>query len=236
MLSRRPVLLASLLAPLAVMLVAAAPAKKRVAPPRAPAPPAYPAPSTTPLPDTVRIALETEAGRIVVAVDVKRAPATATNFVRYAETRRFDGTAFYRAMHLNWGEQPNGLIQAGTRGDPRRNLAPIPHEPTDQTGLLHKAGTLSMARYAPGTATGDFSIMVSDQPGLDAQPDSADPEAKAGYAAFGQVIEGMDVVRAIFAAPISETEGEGIMRGQILAQPVKIITARRLPEDAPPAP
>ncbi|MFN4135966.1 MAG: peptidylprolyl isomerase [Novosphingobium sp.] len=236
MLSRRPVLLASLLAPLAVMLVAAAPAKKRVAPPRAPAPPAYPAPSTTPLPDTVRIALETEAGRIVVAVDVKRAPATATNFVRYAETRRFDGTAFYRAMHLNWGEQPNGLIQAGTRGDPRRNLAPIRHEPTDQTGILHKAGTLSMARYAPGTATGDFSIMVSDQPGLDAQPDSADPEAKAGYAAFGQVIEGMDVVRAIFAAPISETEGEGIMRGQILAQPVKIITARRLPEDAPPAP
>lgn len=236
MLSRRPVLLAFLLAPLAVMLVAAAPAKKRVAPPRAPAPPAYPAPSTTPLPDTVRIALETEAGRIVVAVDVKRAPATATNFVRYAETRRFDGTAFYRAMHLNWGEQPNGLIQAGTRGDPRRNLAPIPHEPTDQTGIFHKAGTLSMARYAPGTATGDFSIMVSDQPGLDAQPDSADPEAKAGYAAFGQVIEGMDVVRAIFAAPISETEGEGIMRGQILAQPVKIITARRLPEDAPPAP
>ncbi|MFN3424756.1 MAG: peptidylprolyl isomerase [Novosphingobium meiothermophilum] len=236
MLSRRPVLLASLLAPLAVMLVAAAPAKKRVAPPRAAAAPAYPAPSTAPLPDTVRIALDTEAGRIVVAVDVKHAPASATNFVRYAETRRFDGTTFYRAMHLNWGEQPNGLIQAGTRGDPRRNLAPIPHEPTDQTGILHKAGTLSMARYAPGTATGDFSIMVSDQPGLDAQPDSADPEAKAGYAAFGQVIEGMDVVRAIFAAPISETEGEGIMRGQILAQPVKIITARRLPDDAPPAP
>lgn len=228
----------ALLAPLAVLLVAAAPVKKRVTAPR-PAVPTYPAPSKTPLPEKVRVALETEAGRIVVELDVKRAPASATNFVRYAETKRFDGTVFYRAMHLKWGEQPNGLIQAGTRGDPRRNLPPIPHEPTDQTGVLHKAGTLSMARYAPGTATGDFSIMVSDQPGLDAQPESADPEAKAGYAAFGQVIEGMDVVRAIFDAPISETEGEGIMRGQILAKPVKILTARRLPEPAPdpsPAP
>lgn len=225
----------ALLAPLAVLLVAAAPAKKRVAPAR-PAVPAYPAPSKAPLPEKVRVALETEAGRIVVELDVKRAPASATNFVRYAETKRFDGTVFYRAMHLKWGEQPNGLIQAGTRGDPRRNLPPIAHEPTDQTGVLHKAGTLSMARYAPGTATGDFSIMVSDQPGLDAQPESADPEAKAGYAAFGQVIEGMDVVRAIFGAPISETEGEGIMRGQILAKPVKILTARRLPKPAPQPP
>lgn len=222
----------ALLAPFAMLLVAAGPVKKRVVAPR-PAAPAYPAPSKAPLPEKVRVALETDAGRIVVEVDVKRAPASATNFVRYAETKRFDGTVFYRAMHLKWGEQPNGLIQAGTRGDPRRNLPPVAHEPTDQTGILHKAGTLSMARYAPGTATGDFSIMVSDQPGLDAQPESADPEAKAGYAAFGQVIEGMDVVKAIFAAPISETEGEGIMRGQILANPVKIITARRLVEQSP---
>ncbi|MBA4088113.1 MAG: peptidylprolyl isomerase [Novosphingobium sp.] len=228
----------ALLAPIAFALVAAAPVKKRAPAPR-PAAPTYPAPSTAPLPDTVRVALETEAGRIVVEVDVKRAPATATNFVRYAETKRFDGTVFYRAMHLNWGEQPNGLIQAGTRGDPKRNLPAIAHEPTNVTGILHKAGTLSMARYAPGTATGDFSIMVSDQPGLDAQPDSTDPEAKAGYAAFGQVVEGMDVVKAIFAAPISETEGEGIMRGQILAKPVKILSARRVTvvaPDAPPAP
>lgn len=222
----------ALLAPVAFALIAAAPAKKRATPPRPPAP-AYRAPSTAPLPDTVRVALDTEAGRIVVEVDVKRAPASATNFVRYAETKRFDGTTFYRAMHLKWGEQPNGLIQAGTRGDPKRNLPPIAHEPTDQTGILHKAGTLSMARYAPGTATGDFSIMVSDQPGLDAQPESADAEAKAGYAAFGQVVEGMDVVRAIFEAPISETEGEGIMRGQILAKPVKILTARRVVDPVP---
>jgi len=226
----------ALLAPLAVLLVGAAPVKKRAPAPR-PAVPAYAKPSTALLPDKVRIALTTDLGPIIVEVDVKHAPASATNFVRYAETKRLDGTVFYRAMHLNWGEQPNGLIQAGTRGDPRRNLPPIAHEPTNITGILHKAGTLSMARYAPGTATGDFSIMVSDQPGLDAQPDSADPEAKAGYAAFGQVIEGMDVVKAIYAAPISETDGEGIMRGQMLAKPVKIITARRLPDVAPvPAP
>lgn len=233
MLSRR----LCVLAPFALLLIAAAPVKKRAPTPRA-AVPAYAKPSTVPLPDKVRIALTTDLGPILVEVDVKRAPASATNFVRYAETKRFDGTVFYRAMHLKWGEQPNGLIQAGTRGDPKRNLPAIVHEPTNQTGILHKAGTLSMARYAPGTATGDFSIMVSDQPGLDAQPDSADPEAKAGYAAFGQVIEGMDVVRAIYAAPISETEGEGIMRGQILAKPVRIITARRLSDPAlvPPAP
>jgi len=228
MLARRLVLLA----PLAALLIGAAPVKKRPPAPRA-AVPAYAKPLTAPLPEKVRIALTTDLGPIVVEVDVKRAPASATNFVRYAESKRFDGTVFYRAMHLKWGEQPNGLIQAGTRNDPKRNLPPVPHEPTNITGISHKAGTLSMARYAPGTATGDFSIMVSDQPGLDAQPDSADPEAKAGYAAFGQVIEGMDVVKAIFAAPISETEGEGFMRGQMLAQPVKIITARRLPDAVP---
>lgn len=222
----------ALFAPLAMLLIAAAPVKKRSAPART-AMPTYAKPSTVPLPDTVRIALTTDLGAIVVEVDVKRAPASATNFVRYAETKRFDGTVFYRAMHLKWGDQPNGLIQAGTRNDPKRNLPPVAHEPTDQTGIPHKAGTLSMARYAPGTATGDFSIMVSDQPGLDAQTDSADPEAKAGYAAFGQVIEGMDVVKAIFAAPISETEGEGFMRGQMLARPTKIITARRLPDAVP---
>ncbi len=222
----------ALLAPLAVLLIAAAPVKKRAA-----APPAYPAPSKAALPDKVRVRLTTEMGPIVVELDVARAPASATNFVRYAETKRFDGIVFYRAMHLAWGEQPNGLIQAGTRGDPRRNLPPIAHEPTNVTGILHKAGTLSLARLAPGTAAGDFSIMVSDQPGLDAQPEATDPEAKAGYAAFGQVVEGMDVVKAIYAAPISETEGEGIMRGQMLAKPVKILTARRLPDVAPaPAP
>lgn len=212
----------ALLGPAAMALIAAAPRKRRaVARPSAPPPP--------PIGDEERVELVTELGTITVLIDVKRAPITGRNFIRYVDEKRFDGITFYRAMRLAWGEQPNGLIQAGVRGDPKRVLPPIAHEPTSQTGILHKAGTLSMARYAPGTATGDFSILLSDLTGLDADPAASDPELQAGYAAFGQVISGMDVVRAIFDAPISPTEGEGILRGQMLAKPVRIVTARRLP-------
>ena len=172
--------------------------------------------------------LTTELGPIELELDTKRAPITTRNFVRYVDQRRFDGITFYRAMKLAWGEQPNGLIQAGTRGDPRRDLPPIAHETTDQTGILHKAGSISMARWAPGTARGDFSILLSDMPGLDADPKSADPETRAGYTAFGRVTAGMDIVRQIFDAPISPTLGEGAMRGQMIAKPVKVLTARRV--------
>ena len=84
-----------------------------------------------------------------------------------------------------------------------------------------------MARLEPGTATGDFSILVSPQPGLDADPAAEDPELRAGYAAFGRVVEGMEVVRAIFAAPTDPDKGEGWMKGQMIAEPVKIISVRR---------
>lgn len=198
--------------PLLFALTAAAPAPRRAA---------------APLPDVVRVALTTEKGVITVDIDAKHAPVTAANFVRYVDQRRFDGITFYRAMHLAWGAQPNGLIQAGQR-DPRLRLAPIAHEPTSQTGLLHKAGALSMARNAPGTAVADFSILLSDMPGLDADPTSADPEAKAGYAVFGYVVSGMEVVRSIWEAPRSPTLGEGVMKGQMLAPPVKVLTARRV--------
>lgn len=132
-------------------------------------------------------------------------------------------------MRLAWGEQPNGLVQAGARGDPARVLPPIAHEPTSQTGILHKAGTISMARNAPGTATGDFSILLSDMPGLDAQPDAPTEDGKAGYAAFGQVVEGMDVARKIYDAPLSPTLGTGVMKGQLIAKPVRVISVRRVP-------
>lgn len=210
------------LAPLLLALTAAAPA---------------PRPAPQPLPDTVRVAMTTELGTITLDLDARRAPITTRNFVRYVDQKRFDGIVFYRAMRLAWGQQPNGLIQAGTQGDPKRILPPIAHEPTSMTGILHKAGTISMARYAPGTATGDFSIMVSDQPGLDAQPDGPTEEAKAGFAAFGRVVEGMDVVRRIYDAPLSPTKGEGVMKGQMLAAPVKVLTVRRIAMPAPaPAP
>lgn len=208
------------LAPMLAISAFAAPVKRAKAPP--------PPPPAVPLPDVVRVALDTELGTITLDLDIKHAPVSATNFVRYVDGKRFDGITFYRAMHLTWGEQPNGLVQAGVRGDPRRVLKPIAHEPTDVTGVLHKAGTISMARYAPGTASGDFSILLSDMPGLDAQPASTDPETKAGYAAFGHVVSGMDVVRKIWDAPISLTAGEGALKGQMLEKPVKIVTARRV--------
>lgn len=201
--------------PLMLALLAAAPPRSRPVPP-------------APLPDLVTVVLTTELGPIELELDHKRAPVTVSNFVRYVDQKRFDGMVFYRAMRLTWGEQPNGLIQTGVRGDPKRVLRAIAHEPTDQTGILHKAGSLSMARFAPGTANGDFSILLSDQPGLDANPAATDPEARAGYAAFGRVTSGMDIVRRIFDSPISPTLGTGVMRGQMLAKPVKVLTARRI--------
>jgi peptidyl-prolyl cis-trans isomerase A (cyclophilin A) len=176
---------------------------------------------------TTDIVLTTEMGEIVVALEIERAPLTAANFLRYVDEKRLDGTVFYRAMRLDWGEQPNGLIQGGTQFDPDRILPPIAHESTMQTGVSHTVGAISMARNEPGTATGDFSIMVSDQTGLDADPNSDDETFRDGYAAFGHVTRGMEVVRAIFEAPVDPDKGEGWMKGQMLAQPVKIISARR---------
>ena len=183
-------------------------------------------------PEVVEVALNTERGTITVALDAKRAPITTANFLRYVDQKRFDGIVFYRAMRVQWGEQPNGLIQAGTQGDPKRVLKPIAHEPTSQTGVLHKAGAISMARYAPGTATGDFSILLSDMPSLDADPTSADPERAAGYAAFGRVVAGMEVVHAIYDAPLSPTKGHGVMKGQMLEPTIHIVSVRRVPASA----
>lgn len=177
---------------------------------------------------TTEIVLSTELGDIVVALETERAPVTAANFLRYVDEKRLDGTVFYRAMRLDWGEQPNGLIQGGTQYDPERILPPIAHEPTNLTGVRHTLGAISMARNEPGSATGDFSIMLAPQPGLDADPDNEDENLRAGYAAFGHVTQGMDVVRAIFDAPVDPDEGEGWMKGQMLAEPVTILSARRV--------
>lgn len=214
--NRRFVLAAAL--PLLLALMGAAPHR---AVPRA-------APMPIPLADTVRVTMTTEAGVIELELDGKHAPVSTANFLRYVDARRFDGITFYRSMHLDWGTPPNGLIQGGQR-DMRKLFPPIAHEPTSQTGVLHKAGAISMARNAPGTARADFSILLSDMAGLDANPDATDPDVQAGYAAFGHVVAGMDVVRAIWDAPRSDTLGEGAMKGQMIAQPVKILTVRRSP-------
>lgn len=203
----------------AVPLTAAAPSR----PAKPPAPLAVP-PQIVPS-DVERVAMTTELGTIVLDLDGKRAPLSTANFLRYVVGKRFDNMVFYRVMRLAWGEQPNGLVQAGLRGDPMRALPPIPHESTATTGLKHLAGTISMARLAPGTATADFSILISDISGLDAGQNPNDPE---GYAVFGRVVEGLDVARKIYDVPLSPTAGSGILKGQMIAKPVKILTVRRV--------
>ena len=187
---------------------------------------AVPALAQDPAVAPVRVALETAQGTIVIETD-PRAPITSTNFVRYADERRFDGVAFYRGMTVAPGY---ALVQGGPSGASDRVLPPIAHEPTSQTGLSHVNGAVSMAQSAPGTATGDFFIIIGDLTSLDAG--KASPE-DPGFAVFGRVVEGMDVVQAILEAPKSPTEGEGVMRGQMLAPRIPIVTARRVETPAP---
>ncbi|MCK0533135.1 peptidylprolyl isomerase [Sphingobium agri] len=179
-------------------------------------------PASPPAQD-VQVALDTNAGRIIIAVHVAKAPVTARNFLRYVDQKRLDGTGFYRAV----GTTDYGFVQGGTQNDPARVLPPIAHEPTTKTGLTHDDGALSMARYAPGSATGDFFIVLGKMPSMDAQP--ASPGDNQGFAVFAHVVEGMDAVRSILSTPKSPTAGEGVMKGQMLQQPVRIVTARRLP-------
>lgn len=185
------------------------------------APPAAPA-TVAPAPqaDLVRVALETEQGRIVLALDRGRAPATVANFLRYVDAHRFDGISFYRAMP--YGEPGNGMIQSGIT-DPAKLYPPIAFESTAQTGLHHDAGAISMAMTTPGSARATFFILAGPIPGFDAKP--GDP----GFAAFGHVVEGLDVVKAILAGPIDPTKGDAYFKGQMLAHPVKVLKATRLP-------
>ncbi len=173
--------------------------------------------------DLVKVALETEAGRIVLAVDRGRAPVTSANFLRYVDSNRLNGINFYRAMKL-W--QGSGLVQGGVR-DGRKLYPPIAHEPTSQTGIKHEDGTISMARTTPGSAQGDFFITIGTVKGFDAGTGQQGDDL--GFAAFGRVVEGMDVIRTLLQAPVSATKGEAEgMKGQFLEPPVKILKAERL--------
>src|SRR5689334_7169727 len=171
--------------------------------------------------DLVPVAIDTSLGRIVIALDRARAPITTANFLHYVDTHRLDGQNFYRAMHVGDG----GLIQGGITTDARKLFAPIAHEPTTQTGLHNVAGAISMANARPGTAKADFFILRSDMPGLDANGPGGDAN---GFAAFGHVTEGMDVVKKIFESPVSATKGAGPMKGQMLDPQIKILKAARI--------
>jgi len=183
-----------------------------------------PVPMLAPLP-LPHVALETSLGTIVLRIEAARAPITAANFLKYVDSKRYDGQNFYRTTR-NWGAGST-LVQAGVRSDARLLYPAVAHESTRATGLTHCPGAVSMARAAPGSARSDFFLLLSAIPGFDADPGAAGDNA--GYAVFAEVVSGWSVAQAIAAAPVSETSGDGVMKGQMLVAPVKIVRARRVP-------
>lgn len=170
---------------------------------------------------TAQVALQTEKGRIVIDVDTVNAPVTAQNFLKYVQAGFYDGGAFHRTVKPD--NQPQNririqVVQAGVNPDRRKDeFAPIPLERTAKTGLKHVDGAISMARSLPDSATSDFFICIGPQPSLDFGG-MRNPDGQ-GFAAFGRVLEGMDVVKAIQTAPAE---------GQSLRPPVRILKATRL--------
>lgn len=176
-------------------------------------------------PKTVKVVMHTELGDIELAIEVERAPITAKNFLRYVDHKRLDGMVFYRDVQVGiTGEY--GMVQGGLHFHPERLYKPIPHEPTTVTGLSHVNGAISMARLKPGTATAEFFIVVGDLTSLDAQPDAKGDNA--GYAVFGHVTKGMDVVKRILEQPCSDKGGDSSMKGQMIINPVKVRSVRRV--------
>lgn len=155
-----------------------------------------------PAKDNPLIIIRTDMGDITVEVFSEKAPLTAANFLRYVDEGLFEESAFYRVVRMD--NQPTNdikieVIQGGITNRDIRRFPPIPHETTNQTGVLHKDGTISMARGAPGTASSEFFICIGDQPELD-YGGQRNPDGQ-GFAAFGKVTEGMDIVRKIQQLP-----------------------------------
>ncbi len=148
------------------------------------------------------IAIETQFGDIELELYPSKAPKTVAAFLFYIDSGFYERSSFYRVLNLT--NQPSDvlkteLIQGGiwrTNNKRVKSLAGIPHESTQQTGLQHKTGTISMARLAPGTATSEFFICIKDEPGLDFNGENA-PD-KQGFAAFGKVVKGMGIVRKVY--------------------------------------
>lgn len=173
-----------------------------------------------------RVKLETAQGEIVLELYIDKAPITAGNYLKYVDRGLFNGASFYRASRpAGYTATDYGVVQGGLQNDPKKLLAPITHEPTTKTGILHTNGVISMGRRAPGTATADWFICLGEQTYLDADP--KDPK-NLGFAAFGRVVSGLEVVQKIIGLPVDPNRGEGAMKGEMLKTPVKIIRASRL--------
>ncbi|HEV2945823.1 MAG TPA: peptidylprolyl isomerase [Gemmataceae bacterium] len=167
-----------------------------------------------------QVLIHTEKGDIEVELNAAQAPATVANFLRYVDSKYYDGGRFHRTVTPD--NQPDNkvkieVIQAGVEPDKtKKEFAPIKLERTRDTKLSHKDGTISMARDGPDTATSDFFICVGDQPELDFGG-KRNPDGQ-GFAAFGRVTKGMEVVKKIQAAPAD---------GQTLSPPIKILRITR---------
>ncbi|MGV3578376.1 MAG: peptidylprolyl isomerase [Brevundimonas sp.] len=143
----------------------------------------------------------------MLALDAERAPITTCNFLRYVQAGRYAGGSFFRTVVAETNDNPNPIdvIQAATSaGSDDPGLGPIPLERTINTGLRHSAGAISMARDGPNTATSSFFIVVKDTPALDFGG-ARNPDGQ-GFAAFGSVLSGMEIVQAIHAAPATDEQ------------------------------
>ncbi len=176
---------------------------------------------------TVSIVMITSQGEIGIDLYLEKAPVTAGNFLRLVEGEHLDGGSFYRVVTYenDHGKPQIEVIQGGLGGEGESPFPPIDHETTKQTGILHTDGVISMARGDIGTASSEFFICVGDQPGLDygavRNPD------EQGFAAFGKVVSGMDVVRRINQSPADGPTDSEYTLGQILSEPVTILSVRR---------
>ena len=169
------------------------------------------------------VVVQTELGEIEIEVDTARAPGTAANFLKYVDAKHYDGGTFHRTVKMD--NQPDSpvkieVIQAGVSADRAKDsFLPIPIERTSVTGLRHTNGAISMARGQPDSATSGWFICINDQPSLDFGG-ARNPDGQ-GFAAFGRVVQGMDVVRKIQQAPNTDA--------QRLTPPIKILKAARVP-------
>jgi peptidyl-prolyl cis-trans isomerase A (cyclophilin A) len=171
---------------------------------------------------SVRVLVQTELGDIVLEVDVKSAPNTAANFLRYLDAGHYDGGTFHRTVKMD--NQPDSpvkieVIQAGGNADRAKyGFPPIALERTSITGLRHTTGAISKARGQADSATSGWFICINDQPSLDFGG-ARNPDGQ-GFAAFGRVVQGMDVVKAIQRAPNTDA--------QRLTPPIEIVKAARI--------
>lgn len=203
----------------AALLLALLP--RQMPPVPGPTPTATPTAPAPVAPGLVRVALVTSLGTITLDLERARAPITTANFLRYLDQRRLDGIVFYRRVRP---AADFGFVQFGVQGNPKRYLPPIVLEPSTRTGVKHTDGAISVARLEPDSGRGEFTINVGDQPSLDAG--SGSPADNLGYAAFGHVVAGMDVVKRILDTPVDPAKGP--FKGETIADPIKVLSVRRV--------